>query len=97
MTDIRIDGLSLECWREGVMHEHIPINVRDGFLAALDLIESQQARIAALELMLEGKEGLLVAFRLGKRPAEKTWKLLETAEKALAALTASDQSEKGEG
>lgn len=49
-----------------------------------------RVEVAALRMLLKGKEGLLAAYRAGRPPSQMTWKTLEKAERALAAL---DQEE----
>ena len=39
--------------------------------------------IKAWEKLCAGKDGLLAAYRLGKSPTEKTWKMIEQAKKVL--------------
>lgn len=55
----------------------------------IDRLRARNAKLTkrcdALSLMLEFKEELLVAHRLGIPPKETTWKKADKAEKALAA------------
>ena len=53
-------------------------------------IKARDERIAELEkreeswkLLVEAKDGLLAAYRVGRPPGEKTWRKLERAKKAL--------------
>lgn len=49
-----------------------------------ELLLRLHAASQKLLLLLEGKEGLLVAFRLQRLPSNKTWKMLEKSEGAEA-------------
>lgn len=72
-------------WWTGTQNETDYIRcLRESLHSALAHIRKLEAKTKAQALLIEGKEGLLVAYRLGRQPTEKTWKLLERAEKALA-------------
>lgn len=58
-------------------------------------LEADLARVTqerdALRLLVEGKDGLLAAYRIGRPPSAATWKKLEQAKKALGQEESSDQ------
>lgn len=56
-------------------------------------VERLRERATALEMLVKGKDGLLAAYRLGRPASEKTWRLLEKAQKRLAALYPEESDE----
>jgi hypothetical protein len=54
--------------------------------SAIEIIERQQKEIKALKLLLEVKDELLVAYKLGTSPKSSTWTKRDKAEKLIAAL-----------
>lgn len=72
---------------------------RDGYRAerddALARLAAAEAARDALAMKVEGQDYLLRAYRLGTRPPEKAFKLLEKADAALAGSR--EQAAEGEG
>jgi hypothetical protein len=72
--------------REVIQPDSQKLKLANQLRSACAYIRKLEAKVKAKDLLIEGKEGLLVAYRFERQPTEKTWKLLEKAEIALAAL-----------
>lgn len=67
-------------------HKHTSATKEDDVRFLIDKCSALEAERDALALLVEGKDGLLAAYRIGRPPSESTWKKLEKAKARLDAL-----------
>jgi hypothetical protein len=82
---IVLTNAQIEAWLKEDKADPKPIAMLDraNFVALLAELKANRKMVEALKLKTEGQEGLLVAYRFGRRPSEATFKKLEKAAKLL--------------
>lgn len=78
----------IEAWLKEDKTDPKPIAMLDraNFVALLLELKANRKMVEALKLKTEGQDGLLVAYRLGRRPSEATFKKLDKARMLLENL-----------
>jgi hypothetical protein len=82
---IVITDAQIEAWLKEDKADPKPMAMlnRANFVALLAELKANRKTVEALKLKTEGQDGLLTAYRLGRRPSEATFKKLEKAARLL--------------